>query len=189
MAGLILFEDTLQKQGQHELKHRWWEAHGVEVVRTRLNGKDKRAPVDFGDYYAPSSNVVVDTKKDISELAQCVSSGHARFRRELQRASHSGYRLIILTENNDGVHFISDLAKWENPHCLYCMHRFDLCDPMKHGKCIKHGTRNKPIGGLRLAKTVQTMQNKYRAYFLFCTPSESAFRVCDALGMAVEHGD
>ena len=188
MAKFLLYEDTLQKQGHHELKHRWWSAHGVEVVRTRLNGKDDRAPVDFGDYYSPSSNVVVDTKKDVAELAQCVSSGHTRFRKELQRALRAGYRLIILTENNDGVRFISDLAKWENPHCKYCPYRYDMCDPATHGKCLKHHTRVKPISGLRLARTVQTMQNKYRAYFLFCTPAESAFRVCDALGMRVDNG-
>ncbi len=183
---MIIYEDTLQKLGKHTIKHEWWAAHNVEVVRCRLDGKNELAPVDFGDYYTPNSNVVIDTKKGIEELAQCVSSEHKRFKRELMRARNAGYRLVVLTENTENVRFISDLALWENTHCKYCPYRYSTCDPMKHGKCTRHNTRNKPISGLRFARTVQTMQSRYLARFLFCTPQQSAAYICSLLGVVVD---
>ena len=186
---MVLYEDTLNKAGKHKIKNDWWAAHGVEVVRTRLDSRDSRAPVDFGDYYTNGSNRVVDTKKDIAELAMCVSKDHKRFKHELMRAQAAGYRLVILTENTEGVHSVSDLERWENTHCHYCGFRYTTCNPLERGGCIKHHTRNKPIGGLRFARTVKTMERKYMARFLFCTPEQSAAMICELLGIEVSHAN
>ena len=86
-----IYEDTRQQSGKHENKARWWEGHGVEVERAKL---------DFGDYMAAdgSSNIVVDTKRSIDEVAMDCGRDHARFVREMERAKAAGCRLVVLIE-------------------------------------------------------------------------------------------
>jgi len=76
-----IVEDTRQKVGKHGLKNAWWAAHGVDVVRRKL---------DFGDYLYGPSNVVVDTKQDLMALAMDLGRDHARFVRECERAAGAG---------------------------------------------------------------------------------------------------
>ena len=80
----ILYEDTRQVLGKHDRKNEWWRSHGVEVVRRKL---------DFGDYMVDGSNVSVDTKRNISEVAMDCGRDHDRFAREMDRAREAGYRL------------------------------------------------------------------------------------------------
>jgi uncharacterized protein YukE len=101
--GALIYEDSLNKIDKHVIKHEYWAAHGIDVVRTRFDGKHG-VPVDFGDYYAEGSNRVVDTKRSIDEIAQNINGkSHDRFKRECQRAQAAGYRLVVLIENRDGV--------------------------------------------------------------------------------------
>ena len=55
---MIILEDTRQQHGKHELKHNWWKANGVKVVRSKLV---------IGDYSFPPS-VSVDTKASLMEI-------------------------------------------------------------------------------------------------------------------------
>lgn len=187
MGGAI-YEDTLQQSGKHEIKHEWWDAHGVKVVRVRFDGKHEPVPVSFGDYYCEGSNRVVDTKRDIDEIAKNINGqNHKRFREECKRAKRDGYRLIVLVENLDGVSCLDDLAQWINGHCLVCgYYRRNSCNPHDgREKCIKHGTR-KPIQGARLARAMSTMSERYGVRFEFCNPHESAKRICELLGVSYE---
>lgn len=186
-----IYEDTLQQQhhgvDKHARKHRWWRAHGVEVVRLRLDGKHG-VDVDFGDYTAEGSNVVVDTKRNVQEVAQNIGGrSHARFKRELVRAQEAGCRLVVLVENTDGYTELAHVNAWTNSHCVKCELRGFACRPRDpRGKCPRHGTR-KPIQGPRLAKAMSTMQERYGVRFEFCRPSESARRICELLG--VDYGE
>ena len=186
---MILYEDSLQQHGKHDIKNSWWAAHGLTVVRCRFDGNHE-VPVSFGDYYRDGSNVVVDTKRDIDEIAKNINGrGHDRFKRECVRARDDGYRLIVLVENLDGVAALDELSTWINGHCSYCYDykRFG-CNPNDaRTKCTKHGTR-KPIQGPRLAKAMQTMGERYGVRFEFCTPQESAKRICELLGIDDEKG-
>lgn len=177
-----IYEDSRQQSGKHEIKHGWWEAHGVSITRRKL---------DFGDYMAEGSNVSVDTKRSIDEIAQNINGkSHDRFKRECQRAQAAGYRLVVLVENRDGVRDYDGLRKWTNTHCIRCGKRPRECDPRDMStKCIRHGTR-KPIQGPRLVKAMQTMGERYGVEFRFCKPSESARIVCELLGVGYEeNGD
>lgn len=168
--------DTRQQKGKHEIKNEWWVSHKVPTVRCKL---------DFGDYMSSDSNISVDTKRNIAEIAKNINGKeHARFKRECQRAAAAGYRLIILVENLDGVICLDDLKKWTNDHCRVCVHfRKGECDPRDNSeKCSKHGTR-KPIQGERLAKAMSTMQERYGVRFEFCTPNDAARRICILLGV------
>lgn len=176
---MVVYEDTRQQAGKHELKHKWFAAHGIEVVRRKL---------DFGDYMRDGSNISVDTKKNVDEVAQNVGGkGHDRFRRECERARDNGYALVILVENDEGVREIADLPRWTNGHCRSCGLRVKkACNPRDlHSKCQRHKTM-KPTQGPQLAKAMKTMGERYGVRFEFCKPRDSARRICELLGVAYE---
>ena len=106
---MILVEDTRQKSGMHEIKHKCFEEMGVELVRNML---------PFGDYALPPS-ISVDTKADMAEIASNIGSDHQRFKRECIAARNAGCRLIILVENTDGITCVNDVHKWVNPEQIY----------------------------------------------------------------------
>lgn len=176
-----IIEDTRQQVhhgDKHAAKHRWWAAHGVDVVRKKL---------DFGDYTVAGSNIVVDTKRNVAEIAQNIGGRqHARFKDECVRAQEAGHRLYILVENVNGYHCLNNVNAWTNDHCKRCRYyKVHSCDPRRMGKCKRHGTQ-KPIQGPRLAKAMQTMTERYGVVFLFCHPREAARVVCELLGVRYE---
>lgn len=88
---MIILEDTRQQPGKHELKHKWWEAQGVKVVRSKLV---------VGDYSFPPS-VSVDTKASLMEITQnlCGSMKEKkRFTTECKTAQEIGCKLVFLIE-------------------------------------------------------------------------------------------
>ena len=173
-----IIKDTRQQRGKHVIKDEWWAAHGVNTVRKQL---------DFGDYMVDGSNISIDTKRSVQEIAQNINGrAHDRFKRECIRARDAGYRLIILVENRDGVACDSDLITWVNDHCRACgYYRNSKCNPNDTGKCSKHSTR-KPIQGARLMRAMRTMQDRYGVRFMFCAPKDSARIICDLLGVTYE---
>lgn len=143
---MVIQEDSRQQTGKHEIKHKAWLDHGDNLVRCAL-------PV--GDYALPP-RVSVDTKASMQEIAQNIggsSEEHGRFRRELQRAQDMGCHLYILVENDEGIRNIGDVAGWVNPRLI---------------------DSPKAITGDRLAKAMQTMQDRYGVTFLFCHPERAA---------------
>lgn len=174
--GAVIQVDTRQQAGKHEIKNEWWASHGVPTVRCKL---------DFGDYMTEGSNISIDTKRNIDEIAQNINGrNHDRFKRECQRAQAAGYRLVILIENRDGIWNLDGLKEWTNTHCVKCRYRLQRkCKPKDpRGKCPRHGTR-KPIHGDRLAKAMSTMTERYGVRFEFCSPQYSACRICQLLGV------
>ena len=76
---MIIQEDSRQQTGKHDLKHQFFEADGHKVFRSK---------VIVGDYCKPPT-VAVDTKENMSEIAQNIGGGkeeHKRFIRELKLA-------------------------------------------------------------------------------------------------------
>ena len=141
-----IIEDTKNKAGKHELKHKAWADHGDKWIRCAL---------PFGDY-ASVPAVAVDTKASMQEIAQNIGGStaeHNRFRRELQRAQEMGCHLYVLIENEEGISDLEDVAVWVNPRLI---------------------DSPKAITGLRLARAMQTMQDRYGVTFLFCHPERAA---------------
>lgn len=154
-----LIEDSRQKRGQHDIKNTYWREAGHSVIRSTL---------PFGDY-CEVPRVVVDTKRDIYEIAHNINGQHERFRRECQRASAHGCQLVILVENLDGVSTLDDLSTWRESNEHYEM---------------RGGTRR--IEGKRLAAAMRTMSKRYGVRFEFCTPNEAGRRVLEIL--SEDHG-
>lgn len=149
---MVILEDTRQQVGKHDLKHAYWQEIGVSIERTKL-------PV--GDYAIWGGSVSVDTKQDVEEIAANIGGKeHARFREECKLAKRLGAVLVILVENRDGFTCVDDVARWVNPN------------PRKTAKSIE---------GVRLAKAMRTMSERYGVRFEFCTPEESGRRVLEIL--------
>ena len=150
----VLKIDTRQHSGKHAIKDGWWASHGVSTSRMKL---------DFGDYMADGSNISVDTKRSIAEIAQNIggtASEHARFREELKLAREYGCQLFVLVENEDGIEDLEQVAYWTNPRLAYS---------------------DRAINGPQLMKAMKTMQERYGVIFLFCRPAEAAAVIKDLL--------
>ena len=163
----VIWEDTRNKPGKHELKRHHFESEGWRIARTKLY---------VGDYMLPGGLVSIDTKEDIYELASDLRQQHDRFRRECERADESGIKLVILVENEDGVADLYGLADWIEPPKHFSMRQ-------KKSK----GRVKKRLSGTQLYKACKTMEGKYGVRFEFCPPSEAGARVLEILGDDV-HG-
>lgn len=163
MSATLLI-DTRQQEGKHTLKHEYFKAHGLRLVRTKLY---------VGDYMFVGGTVSVDTKASISELATNIDQQHERFRQELINARDAGYQLTVLVENADGVTDLATLSEWVNP---------------RNAINRRKGLRP-PISGERMAKACATMQEKYGVRFEFCRPEESAARILEILTEGDAHDD
>ncbi len=144
-------EDTRQQAGKHDLKHEWFEEHGIELVRSKL---------PFGDYAALPS-IAVDTKKDMEEIASNIcGKQHQRFINECKAAKAAGCKLVILVENRVGISDISQVGGWVNPRAVYSEH------------CVQ---------GPRLQRAMMTISERYGAEFHFCRPEEAGERIMEIL--------
>lgn len=172
MAATV-YEDTRQQAGKHDAKHEWFAAHGVELVRRKL---------DFGDYARDGSNVYIDTKRDVRELAGNLGRDHARFVREAERARSSGCLLVVLVERAGAVADVPGLAMWTNPLCARCSYRkMGACDHTQ--RCKRY--RNRPIQGATLARIAAAVSANHGCRFEFVRGGNGAPRICELLGLEV----
>ena len=181
----VIYEDTRQQVhdgDKHAAKHSWWAAHGVEVVRRKL---------DFGDYQADGSNVAVDTKRDLYELLGNLGSDYRRIDHECARAHEKGYKLVFLVECGERYADPAELSKVRARFCLKCNHgQAGRCDPTVDGSgCMKRGGRRKPFQGYQLPTRMKVLGMRHGAEFEFCDPSESAQRICELLGVVPDGGE
>lgn len=170
----MIIEDTRQQEGKHRNISQWMEGHGVEF-------KPRAEALPFGDYIADGSNVAVDTKKDVQELAMDVGRDHKRFVRECERARDAGYRLVILVEEHPEYNDRDKLYTWVSYACRRCR----KCRPLESGsRCAKF--RNKPMQGPTVAKIISRLETKYGVRFEFCRKADTARRICELLGVPYE---
>lgn len=136
---MIVLEDTRQQPGKHRNIDSYFKKTGIQVERCCLY---------VGDYaIANDQGRAVDTKQDVLEIAKDIlSSDHARFRAECERADKAGIRLLILIEEvlPDG-----GLVNWKAP--------MD-----SRGKLLTNAQ------GETLKRAMLTMTMKYGVRFRFC---------------------
>lgn len=161
--------DTRQQRGKHNYKNQYFKRHGIPIVAVTLK---------FGDYQRKGSNIAIDTKKDVQELAQNLGKDHKRFKKEIVKANEAGYVLVVLIEEcpeyNDRAH----LSSWTNYICRRC----GLCDD--DSKCKRF--RFHPIKGETLAKIMNTLESKHFVRFEFTSKKQAPKRILEMLGMEVK---
>jgi len=194
--SVIIIEDKGQQDGKHEVKHRWFDCHEVELLQ---------APLPVGDYilyteaiadvirrktkrgvalkkldFLGSYIIAVDTKRDMQEIiGNICGKQHGRFRDECILAQNNGIRLYVLVENQDGIRNIEDVAFWKNPRLV----RYERIKGMHLIGKWKNVPEPKspPTSGETLAKAMRTMQEKYGVKFLFCYPDEAGEHILNLL--------
>lgn len=172
-----IYEDSRQKVGKHERKRLWFEAHGIEVERRKLG---------TGDYERAdgASNVLIDTKRSLDEVAMDVGRDHARFVRELDRARDAGCRLVVLIECGAPYKELDDVARWYPQPCRKCQYRSSWCEPRAHGRCGRF--KRKPMQGPTLLSIMQTLERTHGCRFEIVHPASAARRICELLGVKYE---
>lgn len=152
---MVIIEDTRNQVGKHKAINAYLEAAGHKVVRSKLL---------VGDYQiANQGKIVIDTKKDVVELAMDMFRDHARFRRECELAQNAGITLIVLTEEElpRDINGNPRIDLWVSP-------RFKRTSGMhKAGEPV---TRADPS---RLRKALKTMTLRYGVKFRFCDPQHT----------------
>lgn len=138
-----------------------------------------RRKLDTGDYWADGSRYLVDTKKDVQELAGNVGRDHDRFVRELDRATADGKVLIILVEEHPEYERPELLETWVSGVCRRCRR----CDPLRDSCKAK---RRKPMNGPQLRKILDALHERHGARFMFCDKGRTAEIVCGILGVRYE---
>ena len=171
VPGADVTIDTRQHAGKHEHVDRWFAAHGVSTATAKL---------DFGDYMRVGSNVSVDTKASVEELAANVlSREHDRFRRECERARAAGYRLVILVEGVPGVDGPEGLAAWVRRRCASC--RRCGVDWGRTYSCPRHKVTM--LKAARLLKALETMRRDHGVEVRWCSRRDTARIICELLGV------
>lgn len=170
----MIYIDTRQKIGKHTNIDGWLDAHHVPYEYRKL---------DFGDYMVGGSNISVDTKQGLSEVAADVGRDHDRFAREMERARDAGYRLVILVECGAPYRSTADVYHWTNDACRRCKwYRRLQCDPVSAVQCRAY--RHRPIKGRTVARIIETMEQHYGCRFEYCDPRSTARRICELLGVS-----
>ena len=197
---MLIIEDKGQQTGKHEMKHRWFEWHEVELLQ---------APLPVGDYvladdkvldviqrktrrslelkkmdFLGSYKIAVDTKRDMQEITGNIcGKQQPRFRDECILAQKNVIPLYVLIENTDQITCLSDVAGWHNPR----MARYEKIKRMHSiGKWRNVKLpKSTPTSGEILMKAMQTMQEKYGVKFLFCRPEEAGEQIVRLLGGTV----
>jgi len=161
---MIILEDTRQQSHKHDLKHKWFEEHGIIVKRCRLY---------IGDYTLPTNqSVCIDTKSHLLEVVSNVTQDHERFRNEMIRAQEAGVKLIFLVEHGEGVECLEDVIFWENPR----RHKRKKVD----GKWVDYET--KATKGETLYNILKTMERKYGVEWQFCDKESTGRKIVELLG-------
>ena len=169
-----IIEDTRQQEGRHRHVAAWMRAHGVDFA-------PRARALPYGDYMREGSNISIDTKKDLDELAGNLGREHARFARECDRARADGYRLVVLTEAGERYNDVAELSRWLGYACRKCR-RCDPADPSS--RCTRY--RTKPMHGALLASIMAGMERDHGVHFYFCDRRDTARSICEILG--VRHG-
>lgn len=192
----MIVEDKGQQANKHEVKHRWFDSHDVELLQ---------APLPVGDYilytdavedviqrktkrgvalkkmdFVGSYKVTVDTKRDMQEIISNIcGKQHGRFRDECWFARDNGIKLYVLVENLDGIRNIDDVAFWQNPR----LERYERIKEMHligKWKSVP-GPKSPPTSGGTLAKAMKTMEEKYGVKFIFCYPDQAGEHILKLL--------
>ena len=170
-SDIYLQIDSRQQANKHDLKDKYFQEKGIKTLKSKL---------PFGDYaLINDTSLVIDTKKDMLELENCLTKDHIRFRNEITNANNFGIGIVILIEetiqykNLDDVALRYQMPKWKS-------NSFTRID----GKLVCRHRKGQPMGQFNietLVKAMKTMQQKYAVIFAFTTPEKCGEVIIDIL--------
>lgn len=149
---MIIQIDTREKPKAVEDIIGYFDIMGVSHISSKMY---------VGDYCRLDNPLlIIDRKQNIAELAQNATSGHDRFKRELQRLDEIGGKMIILIQQtqigSDKIRSLEDIMLWKN----------------------RYGT----IHGPQIYKILATWRAKHNIEYVFCSKRETGKTILRLLG-------
>ena len=117
----------------------------------------KVVALSVGDYTFEGSNIAVDRKHNLDEVARNLTnrSDSSRFWREVRRAFQQGIQLVILVESGPQVLSINDVPKWKS----------------KYSQVTGRSVQNEMI----------RLEMAYKVRWCFCSKRSTAKRIIEIL--------
>lgn len=114
-------------------------------------------PLKTGDYTYEGSNIVIDRKHNLEEVARNLTnrSDSSRFWREVRRAYQQGIQLVILVESGPSVLSINDVPKWKSKYS--------------------------PVSGRTVQTEMIRLEQAYSIEWQFCSKRSTAKRIIEIL--------
>ncbi|MFA5676584.1 MAG: ERCC4 domain-containing protein [Christensenellales bacterium] len=142
------------------------KTHAIQKILATFERKNidwfvSKLPV--GDYMSlDNPRLVIDRKRNLTELCGNVCQQLPRFRAELIRANECGIKLIILCEHGQNIKQLSDVIKWNNPR-------------LKQSPLA--------LSGERLYKKLRALSDKYNVNIVFCNKNETGNKILELLNV------
>ena len=113
--------------------------------------------LNVGDYMMEGGTITIDTKQDLEELSRNLMNraDHARFLKEVRRATEAGLRLVVLCRHGGKIKTIRDVAGWKSKYS--------------------------PVTGRALMDEMFRVHISYGVEFLFCTKQGTAKKILEIL--------
>ena len=155
MAIYVIIEcDTRQQKQEHITKA--FDTAGIKYIRNKLY---------CGDYKrVDSSKVIIDTKKNLVEIAGnlCRTTEHARVKREIARACDIECERFIFLIADNKITNMDEVHNWEVPR-------------------KRDGTKYTMVPPSTLEKIMKTMNEKYGVEFIFCPRRNMGQKIIELL--------
>lgn len=157
----MILIDTREQANTHIL--RYLAKRGIEHCDVAL---------EYGDYLNTETGIVIERKRNFEELAGNCGTGHARFKRELERLDSAGGKMYILVEQDGDL---ESLSKWVNPRAR-----------IKH-RTLKNGVVKpiQPMSGAQMAQICRRWQERHHVKVVFCAKRDSPKKLCELLEVSM----
>lgn len=166
-----IIEDSRQQATKHDLKNKYFEDNNIKVLRTKL---------PFGDYALYGDfTLVLDSKKDIMEVAHNLTKEHARFKREIIGANDFGTGIVILIEEDKQYTFDTLITDYKIP-----TYKNKGWKTLANGKKTITHYPGQPMAQFNIetiVKIMKTMQERYAVLFEFTTRENCGKKIIDIL--------
>lgn len=150
---MVIVVDTREKPRAIKNILAEFERSGVTVVRRALK---------FADYWNPDNpDVIIDRKRNLSEVCFNVTGDRPRFVREIERCNRAGCHMIVLVEHGGRIKKLEDVIGWVNPR-------------LKESPLA--------VSGARLYKIMKAMSLYYGFEWQFCNKQSTGRRIIANLG-------
>ena len=153
--NFIILTDTRQQKENHIIKE--FDKQGVLHIRTTLPSADYMAVRFDGMKVKFDYSVLIDTKKDLEEMAGnlCNTKNHERIKREIEKAKELGCEEFVFLIGDSKIKTIEDLQNWNS--------------------------KRTQVKGTTLLKIMQTMKECYEIRFIICQKKDMGRKVIELL--------
>lgn len=116
MENLLIVADTRQQKDNHITKY--FDKNNIVWVRDNLPSADYMAIRYKDNNFIKDYSVLIDTKKDLVELAHnlCNSSEHARVVREIETARNLGCKEFYFIISENKIKTAEDIKNWKSKY-------------------------------------------------------------------------